>query len=343
MRSARTIARWLCGVLPAVALLLTVGSVAGAQDAGPPPAGEPVINSWSLAPSGSTDPGQPGNRPFLSYETTPGGVLEDSVTLYNYGNVAMTFRVYATDAFNNDDGQFDLLPGDQTPTDVGSWVTLPQANLTVPARSQASMPITVRVPEGASPGDHAGAILASSSVGGSGPDGKVVTLDRRTGARLYVRVAGPLVAGLAVEEVRSTYHPSLNPLGGRLEVTYRVENHGNVRLGAAAHVTAAGPLGLLGRRASPVDLPELLPGEGTDQTVTFTGVPATAVVTADVALEPATARGGDPEAQLEGAQARALAVPFSILAVGLVILLVRYAIGAARDHRSERLAGVPVE
>ncbi len=45
--------------------------------------------------------------------------VEDAVTIFNYGNVQLTFRIYGTDARNNEDGQFDLLPGDDTPTAAG--------------------------------------------------------------------------------------------------------------------------------------------------------------------------------------------------------------------------------
>ena len=45
--------------------------------------------------------------------TSPGGGRRIAVVLFNLGNVPMLFRVYATDAFNNVDGQFDLIPGDE--------------------------------------------------------------------------------------------------------------------------------------------------------------------------------------------------------------------------------------
>ena len=83
-------------------------------------------------------------------------------------------------------------------------MTLPQDTITLEARQQATMPITVKVPITARPGDHAGAVLASSQAEGTGPDGKVITLDRRTGSRVYIRVAGPLTPELTVEKLRTT-------------------------------------------------------------------------------------------------------------------------------------------
>lgn len=294
-----------------------------------------VINSWALSPTGSADPNQPGNRPNLSYELAPGGEVKDSVTLFNYSNVPLTFRVYATDAFNNADGQFDLLPGDKKPTDAGSWVTLPQANITVPALAQAILPIAVAVPAGARPGDHAGAVLASSQAEGTGPDGKVITLDRRTGSRLYIRVTGPLAPELAVENVHTTYRPSLNPLSGVVEVAYRVQNRGNVRLGGTRRLSISGPLGVATKRKRAAKLPELLPGEGFTIHAKFSGVPATGIVSARIRVDPLPVDGGS-KGTSANKESTTIAAPFTLLALGLAIFLLRRARRSYRQHQHEQ-------
>ena len=51
-----------------------------------------MIHSWALAPAGSLDPNEAGNRPNLSYTADPGAVVEDAVTLFNYGTAQLTFR-----------------------------------------------------------------------------------------------------------------------------------------------------------------------------------------------------------------------------------------------------------
>lgn len=294
---------------------------------------EPVVNSWALAPTGSDDPSQPGNRPNLSYEAAPGATIEDSVTLFNYSNVQLTFRIYATDAFNNADGHFDLLPADKAPTGAGTWVTFPQANITVPSMSQASMPITIAVPADARPGDHAGAVVASSQAQGSGPDGKVISLDRRTGSRLYIRVAGPLAPELAVAAVETQYRPALNPLKGRVEVAYRVENRGNVRLAASQQVSISGPFGVARKTKPTVEVPELLPGEGFTVRATFEGAPATGLLATKIQLDPLPVVGGGAE-ELEPKSWRSttLAVPLTLLALALSAFLVRYARRSYRRH-----------
>jgi hypothetical protein len=295
-----------------------------------------VVHSWALAPTGSTDPDEPGNRPTLSYEVAPGAVIEDAVTLFNYSNVQLNFRVYATDGFNNDDGAFDLLTGDQEPTDVGSWVTLKQETITVPARSQATIPLTVAVPADASPGDHVGAVLASSGTTGTGPDGKIVNLDRRTGSRLYLRVSGPLAPELAVESIHTSYTPALNPAGGTAEVTYRIQNRGNVRLGGSHRVSVAGPFGLGENERAAEELPELLPGEGITVHTTFEGVPASVLAFTTVRLEPTAITGDEAGAATATRQAVTFAPPVSLVALALALGFALYARRSYARHRREQ-------
>ncbi|HEX3541555.1 MAG TPA: hypothetical protein VHT75_14055 [Acidimicrobiales bacterium] len=244
-----------------------------------------VINSWALAPSGP-DPGQPGSRPNLTYDLAPGATIHDSVTLFNYGNVPLIFSLYATDAFNDPSGAFDLLPAAKKPTDLGSWVTLPQANLQVKARTSVVLPISITVPPDATPGDHSAAILASNAVQGSSPDGKIVTLDRRTGSRVYLRVQGPLQPLLTVEDVKATYHAALNPLAGSLDVSYTIRNRGNERLGTHQRVVVKNPFGRQMKTLSIPDIQELLPNNGVGFRVHFKNVAAAVFVTPQVDLTP---------------------------------------------------------
>lgn len=286
---------------------------------------EGIVHSWALAPAGAETGTPAGSRPNLSYDLAPGTQTDDAVTLFNFGNVQLTFFVYATDAFNNADGAFDLLPGDQRPTDVGTWVTLPQASITVPPGDQVTFPITIRVPVDAVPGDHAGAILAASAAQGTAPDGKVVTLDRRTGSRLYVRVAGPLAPELAVEDLRTTYSPGLNPLDGRAEISYSIRNRGNIRLTGSHQASVSGPFGLAKRSAGAEELPELLPGQRVTYSTTLDGVAATGLTFTRVELDPVAVVGDLGDLPSGDKRSLLLTVPFTVLALGLAAALTWYA------------------
>jgi hypothetical protein len=267
--------------------------------------------------------------------------VTDAVTVYNYSNVPLTFRVYASDAFNTEDGSFDVLPGDQDPIDVGSWVALPQENLTIPPGQQATLPISITIPADASPGDHVGAIIASSRAEGTGADGKVIALDRRTGTRLYLRVDGPVEPKLLVEDIKPSYDPSLNPLGGKATVTYTVANRGNVRLGGTSYVTASGPFGLMEARSLDQELPELLPGEEVTFTVELDGVPAAIVDSATVHIDPAPVAGDADTLEPTSQSALTLAVPWTLLALLAVVGLVAFAWRRYRRHGGGGSSSLP--
>ncbi len=317
------------------------GTPSTSVPSGSPPAGEQEVHSWALAPAGSEDTSAAGNRPFLSYEVAPGSEVQDAVTVFNYGNTQLTFRVYATDAVNNQEGGFDPLPGDKESTDVGTWVTLSQEYVTVAPRTQVTMPLTVKVPADARPGDHAGAILASSQAAGTGPDGKTVNVDRRTGSRIYLRVAGALAPELAVESITTTYAPAANPLGGAADVTYTVHNRGNVRMGGKHSVMVSGPLGLATKRSKAVDLPELLPGESLEFTEHFEDVPASVVALAEVRLEPKAVNAGDEGTPTTTRRAMALAPPISIVLLLFALWLTLRSVGAYRRHRRSEIRPEP--
>ena len=250
-----------------------------------------------MSPCGA-ETGQPGTRPSLSYQLAPGAVQEDCVFLSNYSNVPLTFTVYGTDAFNNRTGDFAVLEGDDPPTDVGSWIKLGTEAVTLQPSTGIEMPLTIQVPANASPGDHVGAVLASSRTSADDATGKQVLLDRRTGTRVYFRVAGEENPGLVVEDLSVDYHGSLNPLHGEVDVTYTVRNEGNIRLGAKQEVTVNDLFGAAATK-KPRPIAELLPGNAVTFREHFTGIAATFRLSADVKLTPFApvgAEGDVPEA-----------------------------------------------
>lgn len=300
------------------------------------PAPGEIVHSWSLTPSGD-DPAHPGNRSDLSYDVAPGTIIEDNVILFNYSNVPLTFRVYATDAINNPDGSFNALTGDEKPKDVGSWVSVPQENITLLPGKQATMPIVMKVPATARPGDHVGVVLASSEALGSGQDNKIVNLDRRTGTRLYVRVAGPLEPELVVTRLKATYQPGLNPLGGSAKVTYRIENRGNVRLEGTQRVSIAAPFGLAKKTKSAAKFDQILPGEWIELHESFEGVTASglAIAKVDLDIKPIAKDVGAVPAR--SSRSFTAAIPFTVLVFALAVWLVRRAWRSYRRHGDDKV------
>jgi hypothetical protein len=309
-----------------VALSGTVASAAvraqtAASDTQPAPT---VTESWALTPAG-TDPNQPGNRPAFSYDLAPGGTQDDALTVWNYGDDQMTFRVYATDAYNTSVGGFDLLTDKQKPKDVGSWITIQQNNLTLPPHSKATLNLEVSVPANATPGDHTAGIVAASTTPGINAEGKHIILDRRVGSRVYLRVAGPTNPALSVENLSSDYHPSVNPLAGSLDVTYTLRNAGNVRLGAHQKITVKDIFGTVTTRTVK-DLPELLPGNEVTITQHFDDIAATVRVGADVDARPFIPKSSgvavDGKLATASSSTKTWAIPWLLVVLVLVLVAV---------------------
>jgi hypothetical protein len=291
-----------------------------------------VVESWTVTPAVST---LAGTRSQLSYLAEPGSVIEDAVTVYNLGNVSKTFRVYATDAFNSDDGSFALLPGAEEPTGVGSWVSLEQEFVTVDPGVQVTIPMTIRVPDNATPGDHPGAVVASSSAASSGERAQV-RLERRTGTRLYMRVNGPLRPELAVQDLRTSYSQAVNPLGGSSDVSFTVVNRGNIILGGTYTVSAGGPAGVAASKLPPTEFPDLLPGETFDVIIELDDVPAPGLLVTEVELQPVSPVDEELEVSPVSASASQFAPPISVLLLLLLLVLVMLTIRAiVRRRRRE--------
>jgi hypothetical protein len=295
---------------------VTSSTVASALD---PAADGTAIESWSLAPTG--------NRSNLSYTLDPGGTVKDQVVLANYGNVPLVFTVYATDAFNNAQGKVDALAADEKPIDVGLWVKFPQQKFSVPPRKQLTIPITITVPDAATFGDHSGALLASSPTISTGPNGSNVIVDRRTGTRLNIRVNGDLTAKLAISNLNTHYHHSINPFSGSADVAFRLSNLGNVRISGTDVVKIAGPLGLFGKKVTLDNVADLLPGQHIDIRTTISGVVASVLVRTEVVVTPKPVDGVGAVKSVSASNV-VFAPPLTLLVLliaALIVMLIRRA------------------
>jgi hypothetical protein len=272
----------------AVALVVMglVGVGAGSTVAGPVPAAESSpapsessanATTWAIQPS--TEEG-PDGRVSLRHAIEGGGEVSDVVAVTNFSDRAATFAVYASDGVVTADGSFDVLPADQEAVDAGTWITISPVDgstpregggvvLEVPAGATVTLPVQIRVPDNATPGDHPAGIVAELVRADAGG----VQLSSRVGLRVHLRVAGDVVAALVPEGVTVTYTPSWNPFAqGTVTVEFAVANAGNVRLGAETVASIAGPLGVAPEEVV-VEQREVLPGQA-------------AVVTAEIPVAP---------------------------------------------------------
>ncbi|MCC6236688.1 MAG: DUF2470 domain-containing protein [Dehalococcoidia bacterium] len=325
----RTRLRWrVLACLGALALavsgLLANGGAVTAQ-------GGPGNASWSIQPSNATGTE---TRPNLTYDLARGSTVVDYVGVQNLGEQPLSLRVYASDAFTTPEGGFDLLPAGQQPRDVGSWIDL-DARVDLAPRQRVLLPFSLRVPQDATPGDHAGGIVASRTADASDAAGNAVKIDLRVGTRVYLRVNGPLRPDLVVEDFGIRFEPQALFGRGMLQASYTVRNRGNVRLRAAQQATVSGPLGIPVRQQVLDELPELLPGAAHTTTVALDRMPPLFWLATRLEVSPAVV-GNDgvvvPQALASGS---VWAVPWAPLAA-LIPLGGLTWLGARMQRRSAR-------
>lgn len=236
-----------------------------------PAVGAPGTISWAVQPSGANGPDP--RSTFTYTNLKPGVALHDFVGVTNFSSVPVTFSLRSADAYTNANGDFDLRPADEKPKDIGSWVTFTKDSITLQPNERVNEPFTVTVPATATPGDHSGGVIASTLVTATNPQGLKVNVDRRLAVPLFLRVAGPLSPGLAIESVSTRYHGTYNPIGGgSIDVTYTVHNTGNERLNLGQDVSVTGFFGITLARTKGRTLTNLLPGATYTATLHLTGV-----------------------------------------------------------------------
>ncbi|WP_146605836.1 WxL protein peptidoglycan domain-containing protein [Micromonospora craterilacus] len=265
---------------------------------------------WSVQPSSKNGP--TGKNHFV-YDLAPGEQIIDYVGISNLGPAPITLDTYATDAFNSEDGAYALLPTAQEPRDVGAWIRVPQRSYTIAPGKRLDVPFTLRVPANAEPGDHPGAVVAAMTVTETGNEGQQVTVERRIGARVYLRVSGPVQPSVQVTGLELRYDNPVVPFpGGDLTVTYRVANLGNVRVTGKARIQLKGPLGVRLGHSEVIDIPELLPDSEIRLSSTIPDVFPAGRISASLAVNTETVDKKDPVPSANRAAATS-AVPWGLL------------------------------
>ncbi|MEU9032381.1 hypothetical protein AB0D46_33735 [Streptomyces sp. NPDC048383] len=250
-------------VLLAAAVALLCGVPAAAAADGP---------GWTAEPAA----GRPGAaRPYFYLAGAPGAVLEDRLTLANTSDRERVVTLRGADAHNTADGAFAVRPARES-VGAGSWISFGgSATVRIPPRTRAVVPFTVTVPPASAPGDHPAAVVAAE-------DG------REVGVRVHLRVSGPQLAALTVEDV------AVRGKGASAVVAYTLVNRGNVALAPEMAIRATGRFGEVPGRAARALPVELLPGQRVELTEPWPGAPVldrvdlTVTVTAPGAA-PATA------------------------------------------------------
>jgi hypothetical protein len=329
--------RVLLAVLLAVGgLLLGAGSVPAAVPAAAPALAPAADNgSWAVypVPASKAKDALP-DREYFYLEAAPGATVSDTVSVFNTSDQPITFQLYGADAYNTPrDGGFALRAADQPQLGVGAWAHLKANKLTVPAHHRADIPFSIAVPKGAEPGDHPGAIVAlDAATVGTTSNGKVaVGIQRAVGARVYLRVSGPAVPAVTLQNVSVSRRAPLVPGLGSSSATvhYTLVNRGNTTVHPTLALKAGGWFGGTVLNVAPKDLGiDLLPGQSVTLSAPWPHPPQFDHVSLKLSIA-----GTDISAT---AGASFFAVPWFL--VGLVLVLIGLLVGARRLRTRRRRA-----
>jgi hypothetical protein len=231
-----------------------------------------VLSALATTPAVAAEGSRVGLRPadpeqsWAVLTLAPGASQRAEAVVVNTSDERQSVRFSTADATTTADGVFTLAGEAEPRRGVGAWITPEAMHMTLAPGESRRIGYTVRVPEGTTPGDHAGGLLVQSDApdeAASG-DGMSVTIVERVGLRVYVTVPGTRDGRVTLTAV----HAGIDRDGGvrgllgmpeGVDVRFRVRNAGNVGY-ARLHALVELRDGDRVRAAVPVDLGTLLPG-----------------------------------------------------------------------------------
>ena len=260
------------------------------------------------------------NRSRYSYQIEPGQTITDFVRVSNPGSTPITVTVLAADAFNAEDGAYALVESSVQSTDAGSWVKFSgdetRVTLDLAPMEAQILGFQLDVPVDATPGDHAGGIVASASVVGEGE----IAVERRVATRMYVRVAGDLQPALTLSSFSASHTGGLLPTSGAVRVTAVLTNSGNVALSGTVTLTGSTWFGRAIGATMEVELLEMLPGSNRTVNYELANVPQVGYVKPKLLLRSAVDGDAPDPGPLPVVEREAFvwAVPWPLLAILVV-------------------------
>lgn len=222
-RAARVRALASLGCI-ALSTLLSVGMSAVARAAASPPTTNPsqLFGVHPVQEGRTTLPGGHFNFALVAGQSVPDGIVVE-----NFSDHALTVHVYGADLETAVGG--GLAPAQPTATmhEVGAWITVSAATITIAAHSQVTDAFTLRVPAVVSPGQHLGAVVASADAGTT-PQGNPI--EARVALIAVVTVPGVADAMGALSPL------TMSAAAGSVGFGIALSNTGNVLLTYAGSI-----------------------------------------------------------------------------------------------------------
>lgn len=181
----------------------------------------------------------------------PGESFTTSVKFLNQGDEPVTGALTVADFIVTDNkGTPVFLDGPQvvgTTTipakySAAKWINIPNDSIVIGAKSNGSVPITIKVPKDAAPGGRYAAILFQPSGNltlGSPTDGQETPVAIRLASLVYIRVAGPIAESATVKSFTADSFLEYGPVG----ITTEILNNGDYHITPKGTITLKNMLG----------------------------------------------------------------------------------------------------
>lgn len=138
----------------------------------------------------------PRSQSIFVHKLQPGEQVSDAVEVINGTTETKRVLVYAVDSQVSSGGAFACAQAADKPLAVGTWVSLDKQEVTLAPAGKQVVSFTVKVPKGASPGEHNGCIVLQDTKQQRAPDSNGIVLSMRSAIRLAVTVPGDIRKGL---------------------------------------------------------------------------------------------------------------------------------------------------
>jgi hypothetical protein len=185
--------------------LVTAALLCGAAAVLSPPAGAAGGQASFAVKPVKYDPALSVTKSYFILDAKPGAVVSDQVRVVNTGSATGTAFLYPVDATTGQTSGAVYLSRQSPRRDVGAWVRLSRARVTLAPGASAVVPFTIRVPAAARPGDHLGGIVAENSAiqGSRGSGALRIRIKHLTIAAVELQLPGRVVARVGTTAVKA--------------------------------------------------------------------------------------------------------------------------------------------
>jgi LysM repeat protein len=146
------------------------------------------------------DPANSRSASIFIYKLLPGASKQDQVLVSNNTAVRQAIELYAVDATTTNTGSLACRQQVEPKVEVGKWVALSQNSVILEAGQNQLVDFSVKVPDGASPGEHDGCLVFQQQ----SDEGEVhgnIRIRTRQAVRMAITVPGDIHKSVSLQSL----------------------------------------------------------------------------------------------------------------------------------------------